>query len=225
MKNYSKVVLGLIVVAVVNLIVMLAMYPGLPDQVPVHFNYRFEVDAMGSPLMLLVVPAIVVAFSVSILIEQRIRGKDYANNKPLTIFAVIFVALFIVLGWLLYAMMGSGAQMGEVAKAPIDLVLGLGMSVLFIVLGNYLPTIQPNRTFGIRMPSTLNNEECWRKVHRFGGPAFVIGGLFSAVFVLVGHFNGLMWMAFVGLMLGIFIPMLAILVYLQRVKREIKARD
>lgn len=223
MRDYRKFVYVLIAVALVNLIAMLSMIPGLPETVPTHFNYRFEVDAMGSPWFMSVVPAITVVFSVSIAIEQKIRGRDYANNKPLTIFACIFVVLFIVLGWVLYAMCGTGAQLGDVAEVPLDLVMGLGMSVLFIIMGNYLPTVKQNRTFGIKMKATFESEEVWRRVHRFGGLVMVIGGFFSAICALIGHFSGIMWLAFVGLMLGVFGSCLIILIYAKRVSRKIKS--
>jgi len=195
---------------------MLMVMPDPSVQVPVHFNYNFEVDRMGSALMLIVVPAVTLLFSVGIAVEQKIRGRDYANNKPLTIFACGFVALFIALGWVLYAMLGSGAQMGERVDMPLDLVLGLGMSVLFVIMGNYLPVIRPNRTFGIRIAATLNNEEVWRKTHRFAGPLFVIGGMISAVAALIGHFAGLGWMVFAGMAVGVFGPCIAVFVYARR---------
>lgn len=51
------------------------------------------------------------------------------------------------------------------------------LGVMFIVIGNYLPKIKQNRTLGIKISWTLNNEENWNKTHRFGGKVWVIGGL------------------------------------------------
>ena len=222
MKDYRKPVYGLIGVSLVNLIVMLCLIPGLPAEIPTHFNYRFEVDAMGSPWFMAAMPSVTLAFSISMAVEQKIRGRDYANNKPLTIFAVCFVALFIALGWTLYAMSGTGAQMGDVTAVPLDLVIGLGMSVLFIVLGNYMPTVKPNRTFGIRMRATFANEDVWKKTHRFGGLTFVLGGVFSAVCALVGYFTGASWLVFVGLLLGVFGSTIVIMIYAKRIERQLK---
>lgn len=222
MKNYIKVIYGLIAVALINLIVMLSIIPGLPESIPTHFNYRFEVDAMGSKWFLAVIPAITLVFTIAMAVEQKIRGRGYANNKPLTIFAVGFVAMFIALGWTLFAMSGTGAQMGDTTSVPLDLVIGLGMSVLFIVMGNYLPTVKQNRTFGIKLRATFESEEVWKRAHRFGGVAYVIGGVVSMVFALVGYFTGVKWLIFAGLMLGVFGSSLIILVYTLRLSKKLK---
>ena len=221
MKDYRKIVYVLIAVSLVNLAAMLCVIPGVPENIPTHFNYRFEVDAMGSRWFLAIVPSITAVFSLSMAVEQWIRGKNYANNKPLSIFAVVFVALFITLGWTLYAMSGTGAQLGDTTSVPLDLIIGLGMSVLFIVMGNYLPTVKQNRTFGIKLKVTFDSEEVWRRTHRFGGRVMVIGGFFSAICALVGYFTGLQWLIFAGLMLGVFGSCLIILIYAKRVSREV----
>lgn len=220
MKDYRKIVYALIAVAAVNLIAMACLFPSLPEQIPVHFNYKFEVDQMGTPLFLLVFPAITLVFAVSIAVEQKIRGKDYANNKALTFFAIAFVALFIVQGWTLYAMCSTTTQLGDKTTVPLDLIIGLGMSILFIILGNYIPTLQQNCSFGIKTYSTLTNAEIWRKVHRFGGKYFVLGGIFSAVMTLVGHFSGTVCLVFAGLMAGIFGPVVIIMVYIRKIAKQ-----
>lgn len=221
-KDYLKIIYVLIAAAAVNLIAMLCLIPGLPETVPVHFNYRFEVDRMGTRWFLAVIPAITLVFSIAMMIEQKVRGREYANNKPLTVFAVAFVALFVALGWVLCAMSGTGAQLGDRTSVPLDLIMGLGMSVLFIVMGNYLPTVKPNRTFGIRMRATFDSEEIWKRTHRFAGRAYVLGGFFSAVCALIGHFVGMSWLIFVGLMLGVFGSSIVILIYAKRAERQLK---
>ena len=82
-KNYLKVIYALIAVSLANLIVMLCLIGNLPEQIPVHFNYRFEVDRMGTKWFMAVFPSIPVLFSIFMAVEQKIRGRDYANNKPL----------------------------------------------------------------------------------------------------------------------------------------------
>lgn len=222
-RNYLKIAYILVAVAAVNLLVTLCLIPVLPQEVPVHANVRFEVDRMGSRWFVALIPAITAAFSITMAVEQKIRGRDYANNRPLTFFAVAFEAFFIALGWALYAMSATGAQLGDVRSVPIDLIMGLGMSVLFVVLGNYLPTVKPNRTFGIRVRATLESEEVWKKTHRFAGHAYVLGGFFAAACALIGHFADLNWLTFGGLMLGVFASSAVILIYARRIEKQLKA--
>jgi uncharacterized membrane protein len=100
--------------------------------------------------------------------------------------------------------------------------IALTSGVLFIVLGNYLPTVKPNRTFGIRVPATFRNEEVWKKTHRFAGRAYVLGGFIAAIFSLIGHFAGMSWMIFAGLMAGVFGSTIVILIYSKRVEKQLK---
>lgn len=206
----------MIAVTAVNLIAMAWMVQALPDVVPGHFNIRFEVDRMGSKWFLLIYPATELLLAVGVAAEQRIRGRDYANNKPLTIFTVCFVALFTLLGWMAYALCSTGAQMGDVVNVPFDLAISLGMSLLFVVMGNYLPTIRRNRTFGIKVKATLESETVWRRTHRFGGVAYVLGGCMSAVLALVGYFTGVKWLELAGLVACIAGANLATYVYARR---------
>ena len=220
MKDYRKIVHVLIAVAAVNLIITLCMIPGLPELVPVHFNHKMEVDQMGSPWILALFPAIPLVFSIAMATEQRFRGKEYANNKVLSFFAVGFVVFFIALGWVFYAVGSSAKQMGEGTDVPLMLILGLGLSALFILIGNYTPTLQPNRTIGIRMRATLSDPEVWRRAHRFAGKYFVFGGMFSAAMTLIGYFTGLEWLAAVGLLCAVIGPMVIVLIHLRKITKR-----
>ena len=61
-------------------------------------------------------------------------------------------------------------------------------------LGNYMPRIRPNYTFGIRTPWTLASETVWKKTHRVGGYVFVVSGIIIAV---CSFFRG--WAALIGI--------------------------
>jgi uncharacterized membrane protein len=56
-------------------------------------------------------------------------------------------------------------------------VLPIVMGVLFLLIGNYLPKCAQNRTIGIRIKWTLEDEENWNATHRLSGKAWVIGSL------------------------------------------------
>lgn len=221
-RDYLKVIYVLVAVTVVNMIATLCLIPGLPQEVPVHLNAQFEVDRMGTRWFIALIPAITAAFSITMAVEQKIRGRDYANNRPLTFFAVAFAAFFIALGWALYAMSAAGAQLGDVRSVPIDLIMGLGMSVLLIVMGNYLPTVKPNRTFGIRLRATLESEEVWKKTHRFAGRAYVLGGFVSGISALVGYCCDRRWLTLVGVALGALAASAVILIYARRTATLLK---
>lgn len=81
----------------------------------------------------------------------------------------------------------------------VDVVVPIGVGVLFIALGNYMPKIKPNYFFGIRTPWTLENEEVWQKTHRVGGKVFVMMG----VFIMLTVFATSVW-RFIFLMIIVF---------------------
>lgn len=68
---------------------------------------------------------------------------------------------------------------GERAETE-DLFLALiyyGTSLLFIVIGNYLPKIKQNNTIGIRIVWTLQDEENWNATHSFSGRIWGTSGI------------------------------------------------
>ena len=69
-----------------------------------------------------------------------------------------------------------------------DLFIGLiyyGTSLLFIVIGNYLPKIKQNNTIGIRIVWTLQDEENWNVTHSFSGRIWRTSGI---LYILCGLF-------------------------------------
>jgi uncharacterized membrane protein len=66
---------------------------------------------------------------------------------------------------------------------PVDVpkVIGVGMGLLFMALGNEMGRLRPNWFAGIRTPWTLSDPENWRRTHRFGGKVFFVAGLLIAV--------------------------------------------
>ena len=52
-----------------------------------------------------------------------------------------------------------------------------GIGILFILLGNYMPRIKQNYTFGCRTPWALADEHNWNRTQRMGGITFVVMGV------------------------------------------------
>lgn len=61
------------------------------------------------------------------------------------------------------------------------IVVAIILSILFIIIGNYLPKTEPNHVIGIRMTWTINNHEVWKKTHRVSGFLLVIVGFFNLI--------------------------------------------
>ncbi len=192
MKN-NKSMIASFALSILNLIASLIYIPTLPDTVPTHFDMNWQVDAVGSKWIMLIPAFLPLLVSLGILVELKLRKKDYPNRKPLQITMLILTIFFICVNFfLLRTMQGEaviGAKMEHMPHIGYLLILAFGL--LFIALGNYLPTILQNKTLGIKISWTLNNEQCWKLTHRFGGKVFVIAGFLMILIDVIAMIAGL----------------------------------
>lgn len=161
------------VLALVLTVVTLAVFGRLPEQIPTHWNVHGEVDGWaprfpGAFLM----PAVLLGIWALALVLPRIdprrahleafRATYWLQMNAVLLFlaAVGAVALAAALGW----------------PIAVGTVVGVGVGVLLIAVGNYLPRVKSNWWMGIRNPWTLSDDEVWRKTHRLGGRLFVLAG-------------------------------------------------
>ena len=80
-----------------------------------------------------------------------------------------------------------------------------------------MPKCKPNRTIGIRVKWTLENEENWYATHRFGGRVFMLGGL--AVLLTVFLPETVMSIAFIAVLaVSTIIPIVYSYVYSKKHK-------
>lgn len=167
-------------------------FPYLPDQVPMHWNINGEVDQYWDKLYAVIfLPLIMIAMMILFIYMPKIDPKK-ENYKKFSSSYQIFITLMN--GFLLLLQSAIIAySLG--LKIDISLFIFLANSVIFIVLGNYLPRIKHNYFIGIRTPWTLANEKTWRKTHQLGGKVFVVAGLLLVVLSFlpgVYKFTGMM---------------------------------
>ena len=78
--------------------------------------------------------------------------------------------------WLETDALGLGGVWLGFSAITSLLVCG-GVGVMFIILGNFMPNIKQNYTFGCRTPWALNDEHNWQRTQRMGGITFVVMGI------------------------------------------------
>lgn len=195
-NNGFAVVSGIsAVIAAVNLIAAIICIRRLPETVPLHFNAQWICDGMGSRWILLIVavlPVIAAAVGLILLLTGKIA------YPKVTAISILLTELYVIgTFWMMYPTMNSGVKIGEqIDSQPFATLLPLILSAMFVIVGNYLPIIQPNKTFGLRVPWTLNNPQCWRRTHRFAGKVWVVTGLLMCITVLTAlalHHAGEAW--------------------------------
>jgi uncharacterized membrane protein len=168
-------ILALAIVALQILIAVCA-FPFLPHVVPTHWNATGQVDGYAPRLVNTILFPLV---SIGLYLLLRFvaasprpggSGGAVANARMRTTLLVA-VLLFMLIVQLCVTAISLGMSIN------MPFVLNLALSVLFIVIGNFLGKTRRNFWLGIRTPWTLSSEQVWERTHRLGGWLFVAIGL------------------------------------------------
>ncbi|KXG73872.1 SdpI family protein [Thermotalea metallivorans] len=194
----------LIVLILLSVIGTAIVYPYVPEMVPGHWNFKGEIDRYQSKGFLFLTAILPLGLYLLMFFLPKIDPKKAAYLKHERAYKIfqIFITLFLIaIHWITVAVaLGYSLNVGILVR--------LGMGFLFIVTGNYMSQIRQNYFFGIKNPWTLANEQVWKKTHRIGGYAFILSGII-AVFTIFLRDS----IAFIALMLGLFIPLIYTNVY------------
>ncbi|MBI1212766.1 MAG: DUF1648 domain-containing protein [Alphaproteobacteria bacterium] len=142
-------------------------------QIPVHWNLHGQVDRFGSKTEgLLILPAMGVFFTFVMWFLPRVDPRRANLERSAKMWNALSIAVVALLAYVhvLIVLKAIGR--------PLDMVDYLipGLSVLFIVIGNYLPKTRSNWFAGVRTPWTLSSEYSWNRTHRLAGLMFVASG-------------------------------------------------
>lgn len=155
------------------IIFSILVYPSLPELIPSHWNSQGEIDSYsGKDFTVFFFPGLMLGIYLLMLIIPRFDPlkKNYPSFAPAyywvrVAFIVFFAALYLFTIWT--ALGGS---------LNINYFMIPAMSLLFIVMGIFLPRIKKNYFVGIKTPWTLASEETWDKTHALGGKLFILTG-------------------------------------------------
>lgn len=181
LKRNRKTVILTTMIAALPILVGLLLWSRLPETIATHFDANGEPNGWSSRAFAVFgLPAFLVAVHLlctfgTLMDPKRKNIQDKMYKLVLWICPVI--SIFTCGGVYLYAL-GVHVDMACTAE--------LLVSVLFIVIGNYLPKCRQSYTMGIKLPWTLNDEENWNATHRFGGRVWMGGGVVMLVLSLLG---------------------------------------
>lgn len=162
-----------------ELVLVLAALPFLPDRIPAHYNAAGAVNRWGSRYETLIFPLLMLPYGalwlgVSRLMRNSASGK--IAELLLVLAGIVQFAVFDLI--ILYFLYADFRQAENLAALPLDLnrslcaVSGLGL----IALGNWIPKLKKPGPAGLRTPWSVKNEAVWRKCQRFGGWAMAAAG-------------------------------------------------
>ena len=185
MKQNKRLLAVLLGVLALNAAGLLLCLPALPDSIPIHWNFAGVADGWG-PKYSILLWAVLPAFMLLLLwalphIDPK--GQNFEKFAPLWRGVMIGLELFFcAMGWVSVL-----AAFGILPDGIFGALIGGGVGILFILLGNYMPRAKQNYTFGCRTPWALADEHNWTRTQRMGGITFVVMG---AVVLLAGVLGG-----------------------------------
>jgi uncharacterized membrane protein len=145
-----------------------------PEQMPIHWNARGEVDGYGGRFAgLLLMPTIAAGtYVLTLLVPLIDPGRtNYRNFAKAYNASRIALVLFFGVVYAVFLLAAFGH------RANLPMIVFLAMAALFLVLGNFMGKVRPNWFIGVRTPWTLSSKLSWDKTHRLTGWLMVFMGL------------------------------------------------
>ena len=167
-KHKIKIIISSII-TLLPIIAGLLLFDKLPENLPIHWNAKGEVDGYAPKLFAIITMPIFLTFInlVGIFATLSDKRQSKQNKKMLSIVFWLCPVISIVVS---AAMLGGALGVTFNAIKLLPIILG----ILFFFIGNYMPKCRYNHTIGIRIPTTLKSEENWDKTHYFAGKVWVI---------------------------------------------------
>lgn len=170
-------ILGFVLLPFINLAYL---WNSLPEKIPIHWDYKGEINGWGTKYSLLGMIFLLPVFTYVLMLaipkidpKKRIElmgGKYYQIKFVLVVFMSV-LSLFIIY-----------SSKSQTLSSPIMVFVLIGL--LFMALGNYFKVIKQNYFLGIKTPWTLESEEVWKLTHILAGKLWIIGGLLIVILSL-----------------------------------------
>ncbi len=156
------------------LLAAVLVFPHLPAKVPGHWNIHGEVDAYYPRIFGAFFPPLLAIGLYLLLLVLPLfdpRRENYRRFAGAYAFLRWAIVLFFGVLWVMTILFVQGytVNIGLVVKALV--------SVLLIIIGNFMGQLRHNYFVGIKTPWTLASEEVWQRTHRLGARVWVAGGL------------------------------------------------
>lgn len=163
-----------VVLIVAAVVVSIAMYPRLPEQMPTHWSVTGEVNGWSSRLWgAWMLPLMMAAIWLFLRAVPHIdpRKANYEKFAGMYDALVILIIAFMLVMHVIVLLSASGQPVA------MDRVMMPAVGVFIAIMGILLPRAHPNWFVGIRTPWTLTSDLSWERTHKIGGNLFVALGV------------------------------------------------
>lgn len=153
-------------------------WPHLGDRIPIHWNFRGEIDSWGGKGMIWLLPCLFLwtSFLLSMITFRLPDPHQQANRK-----SMLWVQAGIGILFLYLQIATLTVAVEAKTSMALAFVIG-GFGLFMIALGWSFRTCKRNNLIGIRTKWTLASDENWDKTHRFASSVFNVGGVCLGIF-------------------------------------------
>ncbi|HVX10622.1 MAG TPA: SdpI family protein [Pirellulales bacterium] len=195
----------------------LAAYPYLPEQVPIHWNIRGEVDGYGAKQWaIFLTPAAMIGLLALFRLLPWLSPKSFTLDTFRGTYEFV-VALSMGLMAYIHALLLWAAWAG-----PVDLgrALSGGICLFFVLIGNVLGKVRRNFFMGVRTPWTLASERVWIDTHRLAARLFVAAGVIGFLLCLLLGGPAAIAGTVALIIVAAFVPVFYSLIHYKRLERD-----
>jgi uncharacterized membrane protein len=159
------------------------LYPHLPAQVPIHWNFHMQPDLYAPKLAFcLFGPGFMAAVMGLTWLFPWLSPKRFQMDAFWSTYHQVMLLFFGMMAYLYAAMLwsdcGRAIDMGRAVLC--------GVCLFIVLFGNLLGKVRRNFYIGIRTPWTLASERVWNHTHRFAARITVATGLLGLALSIAG---------------------------------------
>jgi len=194
----------LVFICLVPMAYLMYLWGDLPDQVPMHWNQHGEIDRYGSKRELIYLslglPLFLnlLFFGIPKIDPKNKIGNNLNGYKKIRIITTVLTSILCV--FIINA--AASSSIGNVNY------IFMGIGVLYLSLGYYMPSLPSNYFIGIRTPWTLEKESVWVATHKMSSKLWMFGGV-TVIIASLLFSNDLLTIMFLSItMILVIIPVI-----------------
>ena len=162
------------IVILLPIVVGFALWDKLPDEIPQQYGWNGQVNWSLPKFWGIITLPVFIAIINAIYIISIAVSKQEFNQRVDTVLTWILPMISVPMYFLMIIK-------PLVADFDMFIVVGFLISLIFVVLGNYIPKVGPNPVVGARAPWINKYPEVWNKTQRVTAFAMVSVGILNMI--------------------------------------------
>lgn len=161
-------------------IISLLIWDRLPEEIATSFDFKGDaIEYMPKFQAIMGVSVYLLFFHIFMILTIKfdpLKNNNSAKIKNKIIYLMPILSNVVIGLIIMYSLDFN---------IDINRIVFLFISILFAILGNFLPKCKKNYTIGIRTPWTLNSEDNWYYTHRISGKIWFYASIIGIINALV----------------------------------------